>query len=78
MTSRDSLLTPENIAALLGVGKRTVYNMVWAGQIPGVVHVGRRLRFAEDAIRAWVRSLSRNARRQAGPRRQARKRHAPR
>lgn len=66
MTSRDALLTPENVAALIGVGRRTVYNMVCAGQIPGALHVGRRLRFAPAAIRAWLRKLRRDGRSRTG------------
>jgi excisionase family DNA binding protein len=61
MTSHDALLTPENIATLLGVGKRTVYNMVCAGQIPGVLHVGRRLRFAPGPIQDALLSKSSTA-----------------
>jgi excisionase family DNA binding protein len=63
MISRDSLLTPEIVASLLGVTRRTIYNMVSAGEIPGAVHLGRRLRFNSGAIRAWLRILRRNGRR---------------
>jgi excisionase family DNA binding protein len=63
MNERDSLLTAEDVATLLGVGRRTVYNMASAGELPGILHVGRRLRFQPRVVRAWLRILGKAARR---------------
>jgi excisionase family DNA binding protein len=59
----DSLLTAEALSVLIGVRKRAIYNMVAAGEIPGAMHIGRRLRFNSSAVRSWLRLLRRNGRR---------------
>lgn len=59
----DSLLTAEDLSVLIGVGRRAIYNMVAAGEIPGAMHIGRRLRFNPAVVRAWLRLLRRNGRR---------------
>lgn len=48
------LLTAEQVAALLQVPKKTVYDWAAAGRLPGVVRLGRLLRFNEAAVAAWL------------------------
>ena len=45
----------EDVAAFLGVSRDSVYQMVSRGQIPGVVHIGRRLRFDRQTVLDWIR-----------------------
>jgi excisionase family DNA binding protein len=51
----DRLLTPESLAALLAVPKRAIYGLAAAGEIPGAIRIGRRLRFDSQLIRTWLR-----------------------
>lgn len=44
------LLTPEDVAALLQVTVKAVYGKVERGQLPGVVRVGRQLRFRRTEL----------------------------
>ena len=47
-------MTTGEMAELLAVSPRTVYNMVAEGQIPGAMKIGRRLRFRREDVRAWL------------------------
>ena len=50
------LLTIDQVAALLGVAKATIYSWTHQGWIPHV-KVGRRLvRFRREAIEAWLKA----------------------
>ena len=48
------LLTAEEVAAWLGKSVRAVYAMVERGQLPGVIHVGRRLLFEKQVLVRWL------------------------
>ena len=49
------LLTPEEIAKRLSLPKRSIYNMVRDGELPGALRVGRRLlRFDPDVVDRWL------------------------
>ena len=53
----DSLplfLQVEEIADLLRVSRKAVYAMVERDEIPGVMKIGRRLRFRRDVLEAWL------------------------
>lgn len=52
-TARATLRADE-VAALLGVGRNTVYAAAERGEIPGVIRVGRRLLFARATVLLWV------------------------
>ena len=48
------LLTAQDAAELLRISRKAVYIMADRGQIPGVTHVGRRLRFRRDDVIRWL------------------------
>ena len=48
------ILTVNSVAKLMRVNRKTVYEMVRLKAIPGVVHMGRALRFSRDALLAWL------------------------
>lgn len=47
------LARPEEAAAMLGVGRSTIYEMLRLGELP-VVHIGRSARIPIQALRRWV------------------------
>jgi excisionase family DNA binding protein len=49
-----SLLTADDMAALLRVSRKAIYTMVDRGEIPGVTRIGKRLRFRGDDVLAWL------------------------
>ena len=48
--SFPALLTSGEVAALLRTTRKAVYAMVERGQLPGVVRLGRRVLFRQDAM----------------------------
>lgn len=48
-------MTAEELAAQLDVDRKTVYAMAERGEIPGVIRLGRLLKFARPAVIAWLR-----------------------
>lgn len=54
MTSK--MLTPEEVAALLGFKVKTIYNWVYLGRIPHS-KIGGRPRFDEAVIREWMKKF---------------------
>ena len=50
-----SLITVEELAHLMRVNRKTIYEMVQHGDIPGVVRLGRVIRFCRDAVVNWMR-----------------------
>jgi predicted DNA-binding transcriptional regulator AlpA len=53
------LLSPADVASLLGVDRRSVYKMSRLGQIPGRLKLRPKvLRFDGNAIEDWLRSCS--------------------
>ena len=49
-----NFLNAAEVAALLRVNHNTIYEAVQRNEIPGVVKIGRLLRFRRDAIIAWI------------------------
>jgi excisionase family DNA binding protein len=47
-------MTAEEVAALLRVNRKAIYGAVARGELPGAHRVGRKLRFARDAVLAWL------------------------
>lgn len=54
------LLTIEDVAARLQVSRRTVYRLIAEGRLRPI-HVGRRTRFTEREVEAYIASLRRAA-----------------
>jgi excisionase family DNA binding protein len=63
-----SLLTADDVAAMLGMGTDWVYAQVRAGRIPHV-RLGRYVRFREESIEAWIREMEHRATMNGGERR---------
>jgi excisionase family DNA binding protein len=55
------LLTYEEAAEILGIGRTTLYKQVWAGRITPV-RIGRSVRFTRAELDAYVSSLVDDAR----------------
>ncbi len=51
---QQELLTVEQVALLSQYDPQTIYRKVWAKQIPGVIRLGRGIRFHRDAILSWA------------------------
>lgn len=54
------LLTAEDVADMLGIGKDWIYAEVRANRIPHV-RLGRYVRFRAESIEQWIRELERGA-----------------
>ena len=48
------LLTVVEVADLLRMSTKAVYAMVARGQLPGVIRIGRNLRFRRDTLLDWI------------------------
>ncbi|NRD51914.1 DNA-binding protein [Corallococcus sp. AB030] len=53
-SSAPDFLTVDETAALLRVNRKTLYESIRLGQVPGVVHIGRSIRLRRDALLACV------------------------
>ena len=54
------LLTNEEAAALLGIGRTTLYQLVWSGKLTPL-RIGRSVRFTREQLREFVAHLSETA-----------------
>ncbi len=54
-----SLLTVNEAAAFLRVNRKTLYQAILAGEIPGVVRLGRAIRLGRDAVLDWISGTGR-------------------
>jgi excisionase family DNA binding protein len=52
--SLPALLTSGEVAELLRTTRKAVYSMVERGQLPGVVRIGRRVLFQQQALVDWL------------------------
>lgn len=52
------LMTAEELAEFLRVTRKAVYEMVHKGEVPGVIRLGRRLRFRRESIDRWIEEAS--------------------
>lgn len=50
----DPVLTVDEVAQLLRVNRKTIYEAFGRGEIPGGRRIGRTIRFARAAILAWL------------------------
>ena len=53
-TGMPALLTAADVAATLRSTPRAIYVMVARGQLPGVIRIGRRLLFQQEALLDWL------------------------
>lgn len=53
-TDLPKFLKADEVAKLLRVNRKTVYEAASRDEIPGVVRVGRVIRFRRDAVLAWA------------------------
>ena len=53
-TEPPPLLTADELAEFLRLTRSAVYTMVARGELPGVVKIGRRLRFRREAVLEWL------------------------
>jgi excisionase family DNA binding protein len=52
----DKLLTVDEVAEMLKVGRASVYGMVFKSRIPCLKISGRMLRFSESQISEWLKN----------------------
>lgn len=55
--SQRLLLRPEEAAAVLGLGRSTIYELLRAGELPSV-HIGRATRIPAQALQRWIEQHS--------------------
>jgi excisionase family DNA binding protein len=48
-------LTAVDLAEILRTSRTAIYAMAERAQLPGIVRIGRRLLFREDALLEWLR-----------------------
>ncbi len=54
-TTVPSLLSPKEVAAILGVQRRTLFRWISDGSFPPPIRLNRRVvRWREEAVLAWV------------------------
>jgi excisionase family DNA binding protein len=53
-----ALLTCDEVAQLLRTSKKAIWAMSERKQLPGIVRIGRRLLFRQDALLDWLRQKS--------------------
>ncbi len=52
----DQLLRATDVAALLGIGERSLARLIRAGRFPKPTKVGKSLRFSRQAVQEWLAS----------------------
>lgn len=53
-TGVPDVLTVDETAALLRVNRKTVYDAIKRGELPGVRRLGRSIRLSRSAVLAWL------------------------
>ena len=53
-SNRPVLLTATEVAELLRTSRKAIYAMVERRQLPGIIHIGRRVLVCEDALLDWL------------------------
>lgn len=49
------VLTVDEVAALLRVDRKSIYAAVARGEVPGVLRLGRLIRFSREVVLRWIR-----------------------
>lgn len=58
MSPTSILLTVREVAELLRTSRKAIDTMIERAQLPGVVHIGRRVLVREDPLLDWLRQKS--------------------
>ena len=58
MQEQPLLLKAEQGAALLGISRSKFFALMAAGEVPGIVRIGRSVRISRTALEAWIRQQS--------------------
>jgi len=53
----ERLLSPDDVAAFLGVPVTTLYQWRYKGIGPRGLRIGRHLRYRQEEVNAWLRAL---------------------
>ena len=53
-----TFLTPADVAVILRTTRKAIYSMIQRGQLPGIIRIGRRVLFREEALLDWLRQKS--------------------
>lgn len=56
------ILTVDELAVLLRVNRKTAYDAIAEGRIPGARRVGRAIRVSRDAVLQWLHGQAREPR----------------
>lgn len=48
------ILKADEVAELLRINRKTLYEAVQRGELPGVIRIGRSLRFRRDDVLMWL------------------------
>ncbi len=67
MTVDDHLLSLDDLAAFLGVPKRTLYSWRYRGEGPVGYRVGRHVRYRREDVEAWLQQCREADRENTGP-----------
>ena len=54
--SLPAILTVDEVALLLRMNRKTIYEAINQNRIPGVTRIGRLIRVSRDAVVAWLQS----------------------
>jgi excisionase family DNA binding protein len=54
VAAQHSVMTADSVSRMLRVNRKTIYEMVRTNSIPGVVRMGRALRFSRHALLRWL------------------------
>jgi excisionase family DNA binding protein len=60
--SPGEIITPDELALLLRLNRKTVYELLARREIPGARRIGRRYRISRDAVLDWLRGQDRVSR----------------
>lgn len=50
------MMTVEDLAKVMHIPRKTLYDCIHRGEIPGVRRLGRRFRIHRETVLAWVKS----------------------
>ncbi|PTL79769.1 helix-turn-helix domain-containing protein [Vitiosangium sp. GDMCC 1.1324] len=54
VTTGPEFLTVDEAAALLRVNRKTLYESIRRGEVPGAVHLGRSVRLRRSVLLSWT------------------------